>query len=420
MSELEYDKNYSVWLTAAGITPASDPINLRGVVHAILQHLGGGGGSGTVTTLSVASTNGIAGTVATPTTTPVVTLSTSVTGIVKGNGTAFSAATAGTDYLLPTGSGAALTGITNTQVSGSAPLASPALTGSPTAPTQTALDNSTKLATTAYADSAVATSIGGATFENAVRTNTPNQLAPLTAALLQTPQIFTSSGTWTPGTAGAQLFMAVVVGGGGGGGAASSSNGGGGGGGGEVLDAYYLGNVTAAQTVTIGAAVAAATNGNTTSIGALVTAQGGKAGAAGSFTGPGGNGGDGGQAAASGIGAGSIGGSGTTTSTVGNVGGPGFKRLGAGGGGGGGPTSAAGGKGGSSAGGAGGTGASLGGGGGGGGGGTAGTNGSAGVGGAGALPPVNTGGGGGGGGAGTTPGAGGGGASGYAIIYQVA
>lgn len=35
-----------------------------------------------------------------------------------------------------------------------APLASPALTGTPTAPTQTANDNSTKLATTAYADAA--------------------------------------------------------------------------------------------------------------------------------------------------------------------------------------------------------------------------------------------------------------------------
>ena len=36
-----------------------------------------------------------------------------------------------------------------------APVASPALTGTPTAPTQAALDNSTKLATTAYADTAV-------------------------------------------------------------------------------------------------------------------------------------------------------------------------------------------------------------------------------------------------------------------------
>ncbi len=41
------------------------------------------------------------------------------------------------------------------QVTGAAPLASPALTGSPTAPTQTALDDSTKVATTGYTDSAV-------------------------------------------------------------------------------------------------------------------------------------------------------------------------------------------------------------------------------------------------------------------------
>ncbi len=42
-----------------------------------------------------------------------------------------------------------------------APKASPALTGSPTAPTQSALDNSAKIATTAYADAAVAAGGGG-------------------------------------------------------------------------------------------------------------------------------------------------------------------------------------------------------------------------------------------------------------------
>ena len=55
--------------------------------------------SGTVTDVSVVSANGFAGTVATSTTTPAITLSTSVTGILKGNGTAISAATDGTDYL---------------------------------------------------------------------------------------------------------------------------------------------------------------------------------------------------------------------------------------------------------------------------------------------------------------------------------
>ena len=53
---------------------------------------------GTVTSVSVVSANGLAGTVATATTTPAITLSTSITGILKGNGTAISAATSGTDY----------------------------------------------------------------------------------------------------------------------------------------------------------------------------------------------------------------------------------------------------------------------------------------------------------------------------------
>ena len=52
-----------------------------------------GGGSGTVTTVSVVTANGFAGTVANATTTPAITLTTSVTGILQGNGTAISAAT---------------------------------------------------------------------------------------------------------------------------------------------------------------------------------------------------------------------------------------------------------------------------------------------------------------------------------------
>lgn len=55
-------------------------------------------GSGTVTSVSVVSANGLAGTVATATTTPAITLSTTITGLLKGNGTAISAAISGTDY----------------------------------------------------------------------------------------------------------------------------------------------------------------------------------------------------------------------------------------------------------------------------------------------------------------------------------
>ena len=60
-----------------------------------------GPGSGSVTSVSVASANGFAGTVATATSTPAITLSTSITGVLKGTGAAISAATVGTDYLAP-------------------------------------------------------------------------------------------------------------------------------------------------------------------------------------------------------------------------------------------------------------------------------------------------------------------------------
>jgi len=55
---------------------------------------------GTVTAVSVASANGFAGT-SSGGATPALTLSTSITGVLKGNGTALSAATAGTDYVAP-------------------------------------------------------------------------------------------------------------------------------------------------------------------------------------------------------------------------------------------------------------------------------------------------------------------------------
>ena len=72
-------------------------------------------GTGTVTSVSVVSANGFAGTVATATSTPAITISTTITGILQGNGTAISAATtgdltdAGTDGITITnGTGAVL------------------------------------------------------------------------------------------------------------------------------------------------------------------------------------------------------------------------------------------------------------------------------------------------------------------------
>lgn len=67
------------------------------------------GTGGTVSNITGVTANGFAWSIANPTTTPALTLSVSITGMLKGNGTAISAAVAGTDYLTPTGSAALLT-----------------------------------------------------------------------------------------------------------------------------------------------------------------------------------------------------------------------------------------------------------------------------------------------------------------------
>lgn len=81
-----------------------------------------------------------------------------------------------------------------------ADLASPALTGTPTAPTQTALNNSTRLATTAYVEAAVAAGGGGGTAATFARGYvTSGDVTPgLTAA-------------WTP-VSGLAFSLAAVAG----------------------------------------------------------------------------------------------------------------------------------------------------------------------------------------------------------------
>jgi hypothetical protein len=80
----------------AWLLTTDDPITLATTALTFTQI---GGGSGSVTTVSVASANGFAGSVANATSTPAITISTSITGVLKGNGTAISAATVGTDVL---------------------------------------------------------------------------------------------------------------------------------------------------------------------------------------------------------------------------------------------------------------------------------------------------------------------------------
>ena len=78
-------------------------ITITGTYPSFTIAYSGTAGSGTVTKTSVVSANGFAGSVATDTTTPAITITTSITGLLKGNATAISAATAGTDYLVPAG-----------------------------------------------------------------------------------------------------------------------------------------------------------------------------------------------------------------------------------------------------------------------------------------------------------------------------
>jgi len=81
-------------ISAAGSMSAADKTKLDGIATGATAN------TGTVTGVSIVSTNGFTGT-ATATSTPAITLTTSVTGVLKGNGTAISAATAGTDYVSP-------------------------------------------------------------------------------------------------------------------------------------------------------------------------------------------------------------------------------------------------------------------------------------------------------------------------------
>lgn len=69
-----------------------------------------GAGSGGVTDIAVATAHGFSGTSDHNATTPTITINCTITGLLKGNGTSISAATAGTDYAAATSGSSALKG----------------------------------------------------------------------------------------------------------------------------------------------------------------------------------------------------------------------------------------------------------------------------------------------------------------------
>lgn len=95
MTDAVRDQNHVT--VALGVSSTSATTTLPFTIDPITGRLltdNAGGGSGTVTDVSVVSANGFAGTVATSTTTPAITISTTINSpVLAGNGTAISAAT---------------------------------------------------------------------------------------------------------------------------------------------------------------------------------------------------------------------------------------------------------------------------------------------------------------------------------------
>lgn len=164
--------------------------------------------NGTVSTVSVISANGFAGTVATATTTPAITLTTSVTGLLKGDGTAISAATAGTDYSagtsgLSTGilKSTTVTGALTTAVAGDFPILNQNTTGNASTVTTnanltgmvTSVGNATTVVTNANLTGPII-SIGNAT-SVASQTGIGSTFVMSNSPTLVTPNIGAATGT---------------------------------------------------------------------------------------------------------------------------------------------------------------------------------------------------------------------------------
>jgi hypothetical protein len=226
--------------TAGGVVYGTGPalaVSAAGTLGQVLTSGGAGAptwatdGGGTVTTVSVVSANGLAGTVATATTTPAITLSTTVTGLLKGNGTAISAATSGTDYA-PATSGTSILygdgagGFNNVTIGTGVAFTAGTLSatgsgGTVTSVTGTAPVVSSGGTTPAISMAAATTSVNGYltstdwnTFNNkgsGTVTSVSGTAGRITSTGGTTPVIDLVSGIATPGTTGSVSLIPVVT-----------------------------------------------------------------------------------------------------------------------------------------------------------------------------------------------------------------
>ena len=187
--------------------------------------------TGTVSSVSVVSANGLAGTVATATTTPAITLSTTITGLLKGNGTAISAAVSGTDYA-PATSGSSILygngagGFSNVTIGTGVSFAAGTLSatgsgGTVTSVTGTAPVVSSGGTTPAISMAAATASVNGyltstdwTTFNNkgsGTVTSVTGTAGRITSTGGTTPVIDLASGVATAGTTGSVSLIPVVT-----------------------------------------------------------------------------------------------------------------------------------------------------------------------------------------------------------------
>ena len=226
--------------TAGGVAYGTGPalaVSAAGTVGQVLTSGGAGAptwatdAGGSVTSVSVVSANGLAGTVATATTTPAITLSTTITGLLKGNGTAISAAASGTDYAPATSGssilyGNATGGFNNVTIGTGVSFVAGTLSatgsgGTVTSVTGTAPVVSSGGTTPAISMPAATTSVNGYltstdwnTFNNkgsGTVTSVSGTAGRITSTGGATPVIDLVSGIATPGTTGSVSLIPVVT-----------------------------------------------------------------------------------------------------------------------------------------------------------------------------------------------------------------